>query len=249
MIKTEKYIAGSEKNEVYHLLDSIIFKDDRFLRKRLCGELINVSNDFFFLAHNDTEGLSRIWMGYGKHANAVSNWGAVFTPEKHRGKGYCSEILKYCFEELENMNDAPTALFCTAGTLKLANLYKKYGFTTAINGRDCGPLYRPMGNSPKTFREFCRKYYTETEELFVVNADFDWRNEIDCLLRFALKDIGENFGIKGINDLWSIIMDEPERAKIILTKENKCAGWMIDDEMQLYPIYRQVEKITNNFIE
>lgn len=245
MIKTEKYIAGSDKNEVYHLLDSIILKDDRFLRKRLYGELTDVSNDLFFLAHNDKEGLSRIWMGYGKHENAVSNWGAVFTPEEHRGKGYCAKVLKYCFEELDSMKNPPAALLCTAGTLELTDMYKKYGFTTALRGKDRGPLYRPLGNSPKTFREFYEEYYTETDELFVVDADFGWRNEIDCLLRFALIDIGEYFGLKGINDLWPVIMDEPERAKIILTKENKCAGWMIDGEMQLYPIYRKIEKITN----
>ncbi len=244
MLKTEKYIAGSEKNKAYEFLNKMILPDDHFLRMRLYGELTDVSNEIFFLTHDEEKGLSRIWMSYGKHKNAISNWGAVATPEEYRGKGYCAKTLEYCFDYVDSMQDSPLALFCTAGALWLTELYKKYGWTTAIKGTDRGPLYRPVGNSPKTFQEFCKQYYTETDELFVVDATFEWRNEIDCLLRFALIDIGEGFGINGINDIWPIILNEPERAKIILTKENKCVGWMIDGEMQLYPLYRNVKKIT-----
>ena len=244
MLTTEIYVAGSEKNKAYELLNGIILPDDRFLRMRLYGELADVSNDLFFLTHDEKKGLSRIWMGYGKHDNSVCNWGAVYTPEEHRGNGYCTNGLKYCFEYIDNMDEAPLALFCTAGTLELTNLYKKYGWTTAIKGRDKGPLYRPLGDSPESFQEFCKEYYTESDELYVIDATFEWRNEIDCLLRFALIDSGEAFGIKGNNDMWPILMNEPERVKIILTKENKCVGWMLDGESQLYPLYRNITKIT-----
>lgn len=243
MIYTEKYIAGSKGNKVFDLIDEIILEEDRFLRMRLCGELIDVSNEIFFLTHNQKQGLCRIWMSYGKHKNAISNWGAVFTPEEHRGKGYCAKTLNYCFNDIDKMKDAPLALFCTAGTIELTNLYKKYNWIPAICGNDRGPLYRPVGNSPKTFQEFCKQYYTETDELLVTDATFEWRNEIDCLLRFVLMDSGERFGINGTTDIWPIILNEPQRAKIILTKENKCVGWMLDGKVQTYPLYRNI-KIT-----
>ena len=85
---------------------------------------------------------------------------------------------------------------------------------------------------------------TETDELHTVNATFAWRNEIDCLLRFALIDLGEAFGINGVNDIWPIILDKPERVKIILTREKRCVGWMLDGETQIHPKYRGI-KIKN----
>lgn len=248
MIKSEKFIVGSEKNIVYQSLYEMISQEtifDKYLHLRLSGTFADVCNDMFFLTHEDGKGLSRIWMCYGKHEKSVSNWGAVFTPEEFRGKGYCAKTLEYCFQEIDSLKNPPLALFCTGGTLELATLYRKYGFVPALKGTDRGPLYRPNGNSPKTFQEFCNEYYTETDELFIVDADFGWRNEIDCLLRFALWDLGENFGIKDVNDLWVLLMEDPKRAKIVLTKENRCVGWMVDDIMQLYPKYRNVKKITN----
>ena len=244
MIHSEEYIAGSKRNNVFDLLDKTIRVDDHFLRMRLHGEFADISNDIFFVTHDKKQGLSRIWMGYGKHNNSICNWGAVFTPEEHRGNGYCAKTLNFCFEYIDKMKDAPLALFCTAGSLELTNLYKKYGFTTAICGADRGPLYRPLGDSPKNFQEFYKQYYTKTDELLVADATFEWRNEIDCLLRFALIDAGETFGINGINDLWPIVLNEPQRAKVVLTKENKCVGWMVDGEAQVYPLYRNM-KITN----
>ena len=242
MIKSEKYVVGSERDHVYRSLYEMIPKDDKYMHLRLSGELLDVCNDIYFLTHDDGKGLSRLWMCYGKHENAVSNWGAVYTAEEARGKGLCARTLDYCFEQIDAMEDPPLALFCTAGDV--ARLYKRYGFVPALKGTDKGPLYRPSANAPKTFGEFCESYYTPTDELFVIDADFGWRNEIDCLLRFALWDIGEEFGIKDVTDLYVLLMQTPERAKIILTKENRCVGWAVDDIMQLHPKYRDVKKIT-----
>jgi len=242
MIKSEKYVVGSEKNSVYNSLFEMIPKDDEYMHLRLSGALTKVCTDMYFLTHEDGKGLSRVWMCYGKHENAVANWGAVFTAEEHRGKGYCEKTLDCCFETVNTLGNSPTALFCEAGDITA--FYRKYGFIPAIKGADKGPLYRPCGNSPRNFQEFCENYYTKTDELFIIDADFGWRNEVDCLLRFALLDIGEEFGIKDVERLWLLLMKKSNRAKIILTKENKCAGWMVDDVMQLHPVYRDVKNIT-----
>lgn len=242
MIKSEKYVVGTERGEAYNALYAMTPKSDEYMHLRLSGALSDVCTDIYFVTHEDGKAYSRIWMGYGKHNGAVANWGAVYTPDEYRGKGYCGMTLDFCFDELEKMKDPPSALFCSAGSI--ATVYKRYGFVPAIKGTDQGPLYRPLGDSPKTFTEFCEQYYTETDELIVVDADFGRRNEIDCLLRFALIDAGESFGICGENDLYVLLMKQLGRAKIVLTKEGKTVGWSVDGVMQLHPKYRDVDKIT-----
>jgi len=242
MIKTEKYVVGTEKNQAYRAVYGMTPQDDIYMHMRLGGALVDLCTDIYFVTHEDDAGLSRIWMCYGKHQGAVSNWGAVYTPAEFRGKGYCQKTLDYCFAQIDSMQNPPPALFCTAG--EIARVYNRYGFVPALRGAQMGPMYRPCGNSPQTFQEFCEQYYTETDELVVVDADFGRRNEIDCLLRFALMDIGEKFGIGGVNDLFVILMEQPERAKIILTKEGKTVGWAVDGEIQLHPKYRGIKKIT-----
>jgi len=240
MISTTKYLVGSGKDSAYQSLYNMIPQDDVYMHLRLSGALTDVCTDLYFLTHEDGKGLSRVWMGYGKHENAVCNWGAVYTEAECRGKGYCAKTLDYCFEVVDALEDPPIALFCTAGDITA--FYRRYGFVPALKGAEKGPLYRPGPDSPATFQEFCEAYFTPTDELTIIDADFGWRNEIDCLLRFALLDRGEAFGIKGVDELRVLLMNEPARAKIVLTKENKCAGWMVDGEMQLHPMYRGLVK-------
>ena len=188
MIKSEMRVVGGIKDEAYNALYNMTPKDDVYIHLRLSGALNDVCNDIYFVTHEDGVGYSRIWMCYGKHEGAVGNWGAVYTPEQYRGKGYCGMTLDFCFEELGKMKNPPPALFCTAG--EITKVYKRYGFVPALKGATQGPLYMPLGDSPKTFAEFCEQYYTPADELVIVNADFGRRNEVDCLLRFALRDMG-----------------------------------------------------------
>ena len=239
MIKTEKYIVGEEKNEVYRALYEMIPKSDANLHMRLAGGANDVCRDVFFLTYEDGRGLSRIWMGYGRQERAVCNWGAVFTLEEFRGRGYCGRTLDYSFEYIDSMETPPPALFCTAAGM--AVVYGKYGFVPALKGATYGPMYRPCGDSPKSFAEFCENYYTKSDELRAIDAHFGWRNEIDCLLKFALLDAGEEFGICEIGSLGELLRLEPHRAKIILTEEDKCVGWSVDGVVQLHPKYRGIE--------
>ena len=186
MMKSEKFIVGEEKNEVFRALYNMTPAEDVYMHMRMSGAVSDVCTDIYFVTHEGEEALCRVWMCYGKHEGAVSNWGAVFTPPQHRGKGYCVKTLDLCFDELEKMDNPPPALFCTAGTI--SEVYKRYGFVPALKGAEMGPLYRPFGNSPATFQEFCEQYYTDTDELVVIDADFGHRNEVDCL--FALRAYG-----------------------------------------------------------
>ncbi|MBE6658660.1 MAG: GNAT family N-acetyltransferase [Ruminococcaceae bacterium] len=238
MIDCNTYIPDGKSHPLRRMIEDIILPEDHYMRMRLSGALSEQCRDYYFLAHENGVGLSRIWMCHGLHTNAAANWGAVYTPEEHRGHGYCRTLLEYCFAELDRMEQPPSALFCTAGTLELTNLYRRYGFVPALAGRDRGPLYRPMGKSPADFASFCEAYYTPARSLLVRDADFGMRNEIDCLLRFALWDRGLSFGIGEATDLWPILMKERGRAKVILTEDRRCVGWMLNGEIQLHPQYR-----------
>ena len=152
-------------------------------------------------------------------------------------------MLDFCFETLAGEKKLPLGLFCTAGKVGLAKLYARYGFTTAIHDTDCGPLYNPLRVSPASFREFCATYYTPTQSLRAERATFRYRNEVDCLLKFALLDRDLDYCIGGEGDLNMILLDAPERdARVILTDGGKCVGWMLEGEICLHPAY-EGEKI------
>jgi len=240
MVEFGTYAVDGKGGAIYESLYEMIPKEDVFLQYRLQGNLLDVTNEYFFLAHEGGKGLCRIWMSCGKRENAVGNWGAVYTQEEARGRGLCGRLLDYCFEEIDRIPDPPKALFCTAG--EITRVYRRYGFVPALKGAEIGPLYRPMAGSPATFQEFCEQYFTPADELFIVPGDFGWRNEVDCLLRFALTDMGIEYGIRGITDFWRVVLYEPERGKVLVTGDGKCAGWMVDGEMQLHPAYRNVTR-------
>lgn len=237
MINYSLYHVTESDHKVKRELDEMIPKSDLGMHYKLDCKTLPCCHEIFFTASEENKCLSRIWMGYGKHEKSVANWGAVFTLEEYRGQGICGKLLSYCFECLPSLEVPPLALFCTAGTRRLADLYGKFGFVPAIHGWHYGPLYRPLGNSPTTFQTFCNQYYTETKYLKTVPATFDYRNEIDCLLKFALTDIGLEYGINGETDLADILMKNPNRAKIILTAENRCVGWILDGKSQIHPNY------------
>lgn len=238
MLKLEKYVVGSGETEAFKALKNTISKEDKYMHYRLDGNLTDVCEDIYFVAHDNGVAISRLWMCYPKHDNAVANWGAFFTLEEHRGKGIGGKILDYCFEEISKLNNPPTALFCTAGKPQLAKLYGKYGFIPAIKNTSYGALYCPIKNSPETFEDFCKKYYTPAKQLITVKATFEWRNEIDCLLNFAMQDLGLSYAINNESNLYDILLNTPERdAKVILTDDNKCVGWQLDGNTKVYPLY------------
>ncbi len=241
MIRIEKYIVGSEKNDAYQALKNTIPFEDKYMHYRLDGNVTDSCEDIFFTAHENGVALSRLWMCYPKHQNAIANWGAFFTLEECRGKGIGSNVLNYCFEEITRLKAPPLGLFCTAGKVWLTEMYRKYGFVTAIHDTSCGPLYRPVGDSPKTFKEFCELYYTPTTALHTAKADFGWRNEIDCLLKFAMLDIGLDYSIAGEADLNMILLNTPDRdARVILTEHDRCVGWMLDGKAVIHPKYEGI---------
>ena len=212
----------------------------KMMRLRLRGDAESECHDVYYTAMDGDRAVSRHWMGWGKHANAIGNWGNFLTIEEYRGKGIGGSVLKKWWDDLHSPDHCPLPLgfLCTAGNTELTRLYSKFGFRPAIDGRDYGPLYMPLGNSPATFSELCEEYYQPSDTIIRRPAAIGWRHEIDCLLRFYFINNGEKFGIDGIESVEELLVTDKSRAEMLFTPSEKCVGWAFDGKIQLHPIYR-----------
>lgn len=239
----EKYIPGDQNNAAYEALYEMMrdhnpgksFAD--MIRLRLNGGAVSECNDTYYLVREDTQALARLWTGWGKHEDAIGNWGNFYTEEAHRGKGIGGALLNFWFEDFKGRADLPRCLLCSAGTKELTDLYRKFGFRTAIAGTDHGALYLPLGDSPASFRDFYDKYYKASDILYHRKAMLGYRHEIDCLLKFALTDLDMEFGIAEINSVESAILYHADRCGMLFSEDGHCVGWSMDGVRQVYPLY------------
>jgi GNAT superfamily N-acetyltransferase len=240
-MKIELYRVGSGETEASQALRNTISQEDTYMHYRLNGNALQDCDDYYFVAHENGVALSRLWMCFPRHAHAIGNWGAFFTLEECRGQGIGSQVLDFCFRTIPALPNLPLGLFCTSGKTWVTNAYRKRGFTLAIPNTENGPMYFPIGQSPKNFQDFCAQYFTPTTALIAQKATWEWRNEVDCLLKFAMIDRGMSYAINGEIDLHMILLNTPERdAKVILTAEQKCAGWMLDGKAVVHPMYEHL---------
>ena len=117
-------------------------------------------------------------------------------------------------------------------------MYSKFGFVPAIEGREFGPLYMPIGDSPATFLEFCDSYYKPSDNLHLRCASIGYRHEIDCLLRFVYINMGLDFGIGDISYIEDALLHFPERCGMLFSNDSHCVGWSLDGEIQVHPLYK-----------
>ena len=245
----EKYVAGGEKNAAYLALWDAMqgFDTDKsyadMMRLRISGGAAKQCYDAYYVAHENGKMLSRHWMGYGKHGDAIGNWGNFFTSPEARGRGIGSRLLEVWYEDLKTTPNLPDCFMCTTSEPWLVRLYRGFGFRPAIRGRDGGPLYMPVGNSPESFAEFADSYYTPSPVLYLKPASIGYRHEIDCLLRFWFVDNGLDIGIRGVDYMEKALLYFPERAGMLFSEDGHCVGWSIDGEIQAHPLYAKSEII------
>ena len=211
------------------------------IRLRLSGALADQCNDTYYVALDGDRALARHWNGWGKHPDAIGNWGNFYTDAACRGQGIGGALLRFWEEDFNAREDLPLCFLCSAATRELVAWYSKFGFRVAIEGTEFGALYMPIGNSPSSFREFYTGYYKPSAVLYHKRATFEHRHEIDCLLRFALRDLGASFGIGECTSLESALLYYPERAGLLFSLDGHCVGWSIDGEIQTYPLYEHSE--------
>ncbi|MBQ8351813.1 MAG: GNAT family N-acetyltransferase [Clostridia bacterium] len=247
--KIDIYIPGEVEPATKALLCENVKDVDRgqyyadMLRKRSAGELAAVCTDIYYIATQEGAFVSRLWNGWGKHRDAIGNFGNFQTNAELRGQGIGRQMLEVWREHVRAREDAPLALFCNAGAEHLVKLYAPYGFRLAVDGTTVGPLYCPLGSSPATFREFCADYYGEKQTMTEKPATVEYRHEIDCLLRFALLNEGENLGLPGVGSMEEAylkgLLDD---MLLYFNEKDHVVGWGIRTAdgvcRQLYPTYR-----------
>lgn len=242
----ECYVPGQAFNAAGHAI-SAMMKDYNpgksyadMIRLRISGKVSDQCSDTYFVAHQDGICYSRLWHGWGKHADSVGNFGNFLTLEQCRGQGIGKKMLEFWYNDLTGREDLPLALFCTAAE-RPARLYFPYGFRPAIAGRSYGPLYCPLGNSPETFHDFCEKYYLPADILISRPATVQYRHEVDCLLRFALIDCGQPFGIGALQSIEEALLYRPGQCNMLFTEQGHCVGWEYDGTVQVHPKYQNVK--------
>lgn len=220
------------------------------MQYRVAGKAAQMCEDVYFIAMLDGEILSRLWHGWGKHPNAVGNFGNFLTKEEAQGQGIGRMMLDAWYEDLMQREDRPMGLFCSAKNNFLIDLYARYGFRQAVIKPTFSMLYKPLDGSPADFNELCEDYYCEAKELIVLPATVEWRHEIDCLLKFSMAAAGEHFGLPGCGTLEeSIVWPEKGSAEILFTEKNRPVGWSYtpaggEKQWQIHPKYRKLFIVT-----
>ena len=239
----EKYTPGELGGEAHAALEKMMRDTDvgksyaDTIRLRLSAALSDICNDTYYVAREEDRALARHWNGWGRHPDAIGNWGNFYTDEACRGRGIGSALLRFWEEDFSSRKDLPLCFLCSAATPELVAWYSKFGFRVAIEGTDRGALYMPIGDSPESFRDFYSSYYKPSRSLIEKPATFEHRHEIDCLLRFALRDLGIPFGIGECTSIESALLYYPERVGMLFSDDGHCVGWTLDGKRQTYVIY------------
>lgn len=212
------------------------------MRLRVAGALTDACTDTYFVALDGDKCVSRLWNGWGKHEGAIGNFGNFLTLEEYRGQGIGTRLLEMWYEDLQSCDDKPLALFCTSAP-KAALMYEKYGMRPIVAGAAYGPSYMPLGDSPDDFEAFCQNYYQPTDTLTAKPATFEWRHEIDLLLKFALLQRDLPFGFEGMPSLEQALLTAPDQTELLFTERGRCVGWRYGGNAQVYPVYSEIEII------
>ncbi len=239
----EKYICGNTDEKIKNILFQMINDLDvgkayaDMIRLRVSGKASNECIDNYYVAYENEVAFSRLWCGWGKHSDAIGNWGNFFTDEQFRGKGIGREMLRFWYDDFLSSDNLPLCFMCSAGTKALTDLYRRFGFRPAIEGAEFGFLYMPIKSSPQTFREFHNQYYKPSSEIYHRPASIGFRHEIDCLLRFTFSDMNLEFGIGELDSIEYGLLRFPERCGMLFSKDGHCIGWSFDGNVQIHPLY------------
>ena len=239
----ERYITSEIKNDAYRAIYEMIKDTDKgisyadMMRLRISGAVSKECHDVYYVAYEKDVAIARHWNGWGKHRDAIGNWGNFFVNERYRGQGIGGKLLGFWWEDFSSYEERPLCFLCSAATKELTDLYSRFGFRPAIKGTDHGPLYMPIGNSPDSFDDFLESYYRESSVLIHKPASAEYRHEIDCLLRFAFYNRGESFEIDGISSFEEALLTYPTRTGILFSEDLHAVGWSFDGKIQVHPLY------------
>ena len=87
MMTVERYVPGTPPNGAARAIADMMRDFDTgksyadMMRYRICGAAADECNDTYYVAYREQKALSRLWMGWGRHRDAIGNWGNFFTVE------------------------------------------------------------------------------------------------------------------------------------------------------------------------
>ena len=125
----EKYTPGEDNIEAQTALTEMMRGVDEgvsyadTIRLRASGALAESCNDTYYLAIEDKKALARHWNGWGRHADAIGNWGNFYTDAACRGRGIGGALLRFWQEDFDTRLDLPLCFLCSAATKELVALY------------------------------------------------------------------------------------------------------------------------------
>ena len=244
-LKIDKFLCGEECSPAQTAL-RLMLKDENIgvsyadmMRCRTENRFADQCADTYYVAHEGGVAYSRLWNGWGKHENAIGNFGNFVTVDAMRGQGLGHRMLEFWYDDVKSRRDLPLCFLCM-GEKRASKLYFPYGFRTIEKDASFGPLFMPLGDSPKDFREFCAEYYLPSPILFRRPASVEWRHEIDCLLKYALWSMGQDHTINGTY-LEEALLYAPEKAALLFTEGGRCVGWELNGTRRLHPAYQSSE--------
>lgn len=217
------------------------------IRYRLSGQAAAGAIDRYFIALEGNDYAARLWHGWGNHPDAIGNFGNFATREDLQGRGIGRKLLEMWFEDISNHPAPPLGLFCTS-KMHLLDLYRRYGFRSAMSDvNDPTPLYKPCGSKAETFQEFCEEYYTAGDVALRPGTVGD-RHEIDCLLKFHLRDRKKLAEFADLPTFEQAFLDHKFRGAPVpetaVTGSGRIVGWCYTDNsgkktLQLHPNYKK----------
>ena len=110
----------------------------RMMLYRLAGQAAGECEDRYFIAMEDGQCVSRIWYGWGRHQDAIGNFGNFRTAEDHQRRGIGRSLLEMLIASVRNSADLPRCLFSTCSQPHLVRMYGALGFRPALEGTDRG---------------------------------------------------------------------------------------------------------------
>ena len=104
----EKYIPEEGKNTAGTLIGRMMDGFDSgvsyadMMRYRISGKAACECKDVYYVAHDGEKAFGRLWHGWGRHTDAIGNWGNFYTEESARGQGIGGGLLRLWQNDFEN---------------------------------------------------------------------------------------------------------------------------------------------------
>ena len=128
--------------------------------KRINGDIADQCKDMFFIGEIDGEIVSLMWYTV---SDDVGTYGMVSTSEKHRNKGICGCIMKYCIQFMDS-EPGLQAVYLAVSNPMAYKIYEKNGWQPYNNGTlndTC--IMRRLINCNIDEKEFDDNYYKKQQ--------------------------------------------------------------------------------------